>query len=398
MKRPLLLGLLLLALVRPVRADIIELDDGRKIEGEILSETDDEVEIKIPYGATKFPRSRIVKITKKASPEQEFRDRRAKLDAKDVKGRIELARWVLEHHFPREKAAELSVEAWRIEPGNDGSIELLATKLDYHYEQDAWLDAEHWYPQHGYVRKGGSFITTEEAAYEDALALVTKLKAALAAADLDLKNAQDAVTQAPERLKKIKKDLDDLKADQATATSKKQTAKATVDARDNDVKNATQRTLQARTDLAIAQGAAGGNGGNGGGNGNGGGGGGNNNNKDLIALAQANLNQAVLDEDKARKALDAAQKDLDRVSAELDKITGKIPQVQSALDNFDNMVKQLEASIPERKKLRDDAAAHLTQADSASKDAKKAVDDRKARDLKDAAARIDELKAMKKKQ
>src|SRR5436309_14266541 len=84
---------------RTTRADVITLEDGRGLEGEVVSETEDEVEIKIPFGATKIPRSRIVKIEKKPSPEQELRSRRAKLGDKDAAGRIELARWALDKRF-----------------------------------------------------------------------------------------------------------------------------------------------------------------------------------------------------------------------------------------------------------------------------------------------------------
>jgi hypothetical protein len=74
-----------------------------------------------------------------------------------------------------------------------------------------------------------------------------------------------------------------------------------------------------------------------------------------------------------------------------------LSQAKNASDAFDALVKGLAATLPDRKKARDEAAAKVDQGEAAAKDAKTAVDDRMARDLKDAAARLEELRAMKKK-
>ncbi|HOX07543.1 MAG TPA: hypothetical protein PK280_14170 [Planctomycetota bacterium] len=61
-----LTAVLLLALAAAARADVITLEDGRQITGQIIEETPTKVTIKVPYGSFSMERSRILSIEKQS--------------------------------------------------------------------------------------------------------------------------------------------------------------------------------------------------------------------------------------------------------------------------------------------------------------------------------------------
>ena len=381
------LSLVLLALVAaPLRADILTLDDGTKIEGEIIKETEDEIELKIPHGSTKLPRGRVVKIEKKLSPTQEFEARRAKLDAKDAPGRIALAWWAIERHFPRDKAVELGVEAWRLEPGDESAIELLANKFDYHYEKDAWVEPDKWYPAHGYVRKGTGFITPEEQGLIDAGVLVKKLKALHVSAERAVHNAEAAIKGAPTREADAKKSLADADGKLKALVVQKETAKVALDARENDLRIAADKTVVAQHDFTTAQSdpcpadVQG---------------------KtvwdDRCRRAKIIYNQALIDEDRAKKARDAALVDFDRIGQREQLAISEGTAAKNRLDAVRAEAKKLEKALPDIKAARDAAAARVTEGVGLEETAKGNLERRKLQEVKDAADRLAALRALKKK-
>lgn len=377
----LLLGV---AAARSARADILTLDDGTKIEGEIVRQTEDEVEVKIPYGSTTLPRARVVKIEKKASPQQEFEAKRAKLDPKDSAGRIDLARWLLEKRFPREKAAELAIEAWRIAPGDEGAIDVLVTKLDYRLEKDVWVDPEKWYPTHGFVRKGSSFITTEEQTHQDAGVLVAKLKASLGQAARDVERAEKAIADSPARESRARKAVDAAEAQVKSLALKRDTAKTTLEARESDLTIAAARTIAAQRDLNQVQGspcpadAQG---------------------KqvwsDRVTRATALYNLAVVNEDKARRVRDGALGDVEAIATKEQAALDEVGAAKQRAESAHGDTRTAEAALPVAKAARDAAKDRLEQGVASEKAARDAAERRKLLDAKDAADRLAALRALK---
>ena len=49
-------------------ADVIHLENGNSVEGEIVKETDKHVKLKTPAGSITFKRGDIIRIERKASP------------------------------------------------------------------------------------------------------------------------------------------------------------------------------------------------------------------------------------------------------------------------------------------------------------------------------------------
>src|SRR5438132_205460 len=78
------------------RADVITLVEGGRLEGEIVSETADDITVKVGSTSTTIKRDAIKSIEKKPSPAKELEARRAALAPDDVAGRVELARFVIE--------------------------------------------------------------------------------------------------------------------------------------------------------------------------------------------------------------------------------------------------------------------------------------------------------------
>ncbi|MEQ8768050.1 MAG: hypothetical protein RL885_29370 [Planctomycetota bacterium] len=105
-----------------LRADVIHLKDGRKLEGEIIEETTTHVTIKLAFGEQKIERGKIKEIVKKAGPREELDERRKALGKKDVKGRLELAEFAEKNRL-RKEAEELFEEVLEIEPDNETAHE-----------------------------------------------------------------------------------------------------------------------------------------------------------------------------------------------------------------------------------------------------------------------------------
>ncbi len=101
-----LVGLLLLALA-PASADVIHLSDGRKLEGEIVKETEDSIILKMQYGTLTIERDEIQEIERRVTPWQEYARKAALLANSDAKGHFELALWCKEKGLRKEMTAEL---------------------------------------------------------------------------------------------------------------------------------------------------------------------------------------------------------------------------------------------------------------------------------------------------
>ncbi len=97
-RSPLLLLILagaLLVVPSPARADILELDDGRLIEG-VVVKVDDQFHIQSRFGPTTVPAARVKSHTKARSVDAQIREHVASLAPDDAENRALLARWLLD--------------------------------------------------------------------------------------------------------------------------------------------------------------------------------------------------------------------------------------------------------------------------------------------------------------
>ena len=87
-------GTLLLA-APLARADILELDDGRLVEG-VVVQVDDQFHVQSRFGSTTVPVARVKAHTKARSVDEQVREHVASLDAADAENRALLARWLVD--------------------------------------------------------------------------------------------------------------------------------------------------------------------------------------------------------------------------------------------------------------------------------------------------------------
>ncbi|MFG0320138.1 MAG: hypothetical protein ACF8XB_22895, partial [Planctomycetota bacterium JB042] len=95
-------GLLLLGSLDLASADTVHRKDGRKVDGEIIKETDAEVVVQTKFGPVTIPRSDVLTISKGATPTEQFRERWDGVDRGDALALLDLADWCKENRLSRE--------------------------------------------------------------------------------------------------------------------------------------------------------------------------------------------------------------------------------------------------------------------------------------------------------
>jgi len=114
--RTILLALLVFALGRFARADVLVLKDGRRIEGEILARTATEVRIKTSFAELTFPADQVVEIVEGKTHEQLYRERLAACATAD--DFCALGDWCEEQHL-RHHAKEAYERAIALDPDHE---------------------------------------------------------------------------------------------------------------------------------------------------------------------------------------------------------------------------------------------------------------------------------------
>ena len=148
-------------------ADVIHLKDGTTVEGEIVSQTSSQLTVKTRFGTVPIKRSRVDRIETKATPQQEYQKRRAKLAKDDVGGRYELAMYCKDNKLSKEYR-KLLAEILKIMPQHAGAnMELGNVEYDgkwftkdglkEHLEREtARMESE------GLVKYNGRWMTQDE--------------------------------------------------------------------------------------------------------------------------------------------------------------------------------------------------------------------------------------------
>lgn len=119
---------LLLAVASPGRADEVLLRSGTKIEGKAKREGDSVV-IRVESGEIRLPAETVERIEKSESSSEVAERRRAALDPRDVRGRLQLAAYCREHGLPATERALLQ-EVLELEPNHAQARRLLGYERD----------------------------------------------------------------------------------------------------------------------------------------------------------------------------------------------------------------------------------------------------------------------------
>lgn len=91
MVRKVLLTLILL-FTAEVYADVVVLRSGHRIEGEVV-ELNGRIEVRLPYGSIFFRKEEVLRIERRLTPWQEFKERLKGVDGDDWRGLRELLLW-----------------------------------------------------------------------------------------------------------------------------------------------------------------------------------------------------------------------------------------------------------------------------------------------------------------
>lgn len=120
-----MLGIGAMIAVCQARQGVVRTKAGLTIDGDV-TEKDDSVVI-VSHGVqTVINRDDLLSVSYPADFDQQFKERLAKLDAKDVKGRIELARWAFDNRqYPL--ARDVLDQAQGIDPNNADANQLMTT-------------------------------------------------------------------------------------------------------------------------------------------------------------------------------------------------------------------------------------------------------------------------------
>ncbi len=103
MVKALMIGCLVAVMPALVAADVVVMDDGRTFTG-IVTLQDQTVIIQLPYGSVSLPRSKVLRIELKQTPQQELAAKLEQIDQDDAKALVALAVWARERGLVRESS------------------------------------------------------------------------------------------------------------------------------------------------------------------------------------------------------------------------------------------------------------------------------------------------------
>jgi len=110
--------LALVAGAASLRADILHLKDGRKIEGKIVEEEGGNYVVKLKGGTMKIAKKDVSRVEARKLPEEEFQGKLAALKTDDIPGLMGLATWCKEQGLKKEEREVLG-RIVRLEPKNE---------------------------------------------------------------------------------------------------------------------------------------------------------------------------------------------------------------------------------------------------------------------------------------
>lgn len=125
---------LLASIVATVRADVIHMRDGEKIEAEILATNEDTLRIRTPIGTIDVDKDQILRIEKKPSPWRRYAARREAC-ADTAEAHFQFAEWCRRQGLSTERQAELR-EAVLLDPDHESARKSLGFVIG---DDGAWV-------------------------------------------------------------------------------------------------------------------------------------------------------------------------------------------------------------------------------------------------------------------
>lgn len=150
----------LLALLIPVSdvaADVIQLKNGRTLEGKVRDAENGQIEIILPYGSLTFPRDLVASVERGHTIEDEVLDRLSQLAPDDADGLYELALYCRDQSAYT-LAGRLLEEVLLIDPDHPEA----RRDLGYVLDDDRWVTEEEYRRRRGQVPFRGSWVPAAE--------------------------------------------------------------------------------------------------------------------------------------------------------------------------------------------------------------------------------------------
>lgn len=152
-----ILCLTLFALSAIAAADIIYLNTGGIIKGEIVDEDDDQIHVKTKFGEVPVNRDDIDYI-ERGTDKEIFQQRLKKIRENDSDAYVELGGWAQTVGL-QEEARQMFLKAVEIEPNHY----FARTELGHRRHKGEWLSEEEYNKAIGLVKYEGEWVTKEDA-------------------------------------------------------------------------------------------------------------------------------------------------------------------------------------------------------------------------------------------
>jgi len=151
-----------IAVLRASTADVVHLKNGNKIEGEIITETDDDVKLKTTIGSITLKKEDIDRIEKGVTALRKYENTAKTLKDDDTLAHYTLGIWCKEHGLPRQAKDEFL----KVIAADPEHVEA-RRELGHVLQGGKWMTEDESMIAKGFVKHAGAWITREQA---DALA------------------------------------------------------------------------------------------------------------------------------------------------------------------------------------------------------------------------------------
>jgi hypothetical protein len=141
-------------------ADEVTLNDGRVLEGEIVSEDDKGLKFKMEKGTLTIDRADVKSVARKPTRAQEYKNRLAGLDPENLQSLLDLAAFASSLGLEREAVTHY-LAAWRVDPLSETAKAELE-KRDWHYEHGQWVSPDDYWGARGYRKLDDKWYEPQE--------------------------------------------------------------------------------------------------------------------------------------------------------------------------------------------------------------------------------------------
>ncbi len=147
---------------RPAAADSVYLVNGQVFEGVIATVGAEAVEIRLPYGEIRLPRSRVARVERSGSAFEGYLRRKDALGpGASARQWLDLALWARAEGF-EDGVREAALRAAALQPRLDGLAPVM-TSLGYVLDEETgrWISEDEHMRRRGYVRVAGEWVSPQ---------------------------------------------------------------------------------------------------------------------------------------------------------------------------------------------------------------------------------------------